>query len=182
MYLPWWGEFYILWCNTVDQVQSFSGRLQKWVPGLFRGLWWFMTSSKTQQLLLMPAWLSQSCPIRRDEHLQACLNVLVHPLEQSFHTWASCATEDIGMIKSTFPAHRFCFLSASSFTWLETQVLAKSILICPGHPLALTSPVPGLLPFTSSANTTAFANGWLSEPLIINISASHTILFLLLLI
>lgn len=86
------------------------------------------------------------------------------------------------MIKSTIPAHRICFLLASSLTWLKNQALDKSMLICPGHPLVLTPPAPELLPFTLSADTIAFEDGWLSESSIINISVSYTILFLLLLI
>lgn len=80
------GEFYTVWCNTVDHVQS-SGPLNasEMCLRIFGDLWWFMIPSKTWQLPVIPSdlhvnvlvflqWgfshLSQLCPIRRDGSCQ----------------------------------------------------------------------------------------------------------------
>lgn len=126
------GHFYTVWCNTVDHVQSSGGRPQKLVRGNSRGLWWFMTPLKTWQLPLMPVWLSQLCPVRRDENLQACVWMPWSFPREKIHNWACYLREDIGMTKSIIPPLQALLLTCLLPYGAQTPAYP---LVVDAHPL-----------------------------------------------
>lgn len=101
------------------------------------------------------------------------VNASLSPRERSFHTWADCVREDISMIKSTIPPQDLLLMD-SSLIWLKIWLVAKQRLICwssSGAQPSSSRPLPA----QPQQSRQAFTNGWLFEPLAINISVSQTI-------
>lgn len=112
------------------------------IMGHFRGLWWFITPSKTWQLSLRSAQLRQLCPIKRVEYLQ--VNVPISPSERSFHTWASCVRAETGMTKERYPTLKDLFLIGLFPPLGQNPAFSLWWWVC-------TPFAPGLSPWTPSA-------------------------------
>lgn len=93
------------------------------IMGHFRGLWWFITPSKTWSLSLRSAQLRELCRIKRVEYLR--VKVSQYLPQRGFHTWTSCVRAESGMTKRIISHWRSCFLLAFSLLWAKPQLLAS---------------------------------------------------------